>query len=291
MEGILKMNKIPKTYIIGDIHGDFRPVRDFWMRAKLNEKMTLNREDQVLICLGDFGANFFFNHRDEGFKEKLGKYPFTYFVIRGNHEERPSICAEKYPDKWHSEEFFGGIVWVENSYPYIKYASDYVDYYEIPYAKDYLSPENPLDDDVEVTLTCKTITIPGAYSVDKYRRLQMNWSWFENEQLTQEEMNEGLELINNLGNKCDLVLSHTCPIIYEPTDLFLSCVDQSMVDKTMERYLGEIEFNLDYKAWCWGHYHAHREYPSPDGRRRLMLMHGVVRLEDVMEAEDCVEVL
>jgi 3-oxoacid CoA-transferase subunit A len=121
----------------------------------------------------------------------------------------------------------------------------------------------------------------------------MGWSWFENEQLTQEEMNEGLELINILNNKCDLVLSHTCPIIYEPTDLFLSCVDQSMVDKSMERYLGEIEYTLDYKAWCWGHYHQHREYPSPDGRRRLMLMHDVVRLKDVMETEatEYVEIL
>ena len=45
------------------------PVRDFWLRAKLKEKMTLNREDQVLIITGDFGANFFFNYRDENFKE------------------------------------------------------------------------------------------------------------------------------------------------------------------------------------------------------------------------------
>jgi 3-oxoacid CoA-transferase subunit A len=91
--------------------------------------------------------------------------------------------------------------------------------------------------------------------------------------------------------KCDLVLSHTCPIIYEPTDLFLSCIDQSMVDKTMERYLGEIEYKLDYRAWCWGHYHQHREYPSPDGRRRLMLMHEVVRLEDVMESKDIIKTI
>ena len=50
----------------------------------------------------------------------------------------------------------------------------------------------------------------------------------------------------------DLVLSHTCPYLYEPTDLFLAGLDQSTVDSTMERYLGEIEFNLDYKRWAFG---------------------------------------
>lgn len=263
-------NKMLNIYLIGDLHGNFKPVRDFWLRAKLSEKMA--EKENVLICLGDFGANFFFNHRDEEFKKKLGKYPFTYFVIRGNHEERPSICAEKNPDKWHKEEFFGNEVWVENNYPYIKYALDYPSVYWIN--------------------GYETLIFPGAYSVDKYKRLQMGWSWFENEQLNEWEMGFGRKMVQNIkGRKIDLVLSHTCPIIYEPTDLFLSCVDQSMVDKSMERYLGEIEYNLNYRAWCWGHYHQHREYPSPDGRRRLMLMHGAVRLVDVLEEEGYVEVL
>jgi 3-oxoacid CoA-transferase subunit A len=146
---------------MSDIHGDFRPVRDFWLRAKLKEKMTLDREDQVLIITGDFGGNFFFNHRDENFKEKLGKYPFTYFIVRGNHEERPEVCMEKYPDKWHHEIYFDNYVLVENDYPYIKYAWDF-----------------PLK---YIINGYSTIVIPGAYSVDKYKRLQMGWSWFENE--------------------------------------------------------------------------------------------------------------
>ena len=260
-----------KIYLMSDIHGDFRPVRDFWLRTKLKEKMTLDREDQVLIITGDFGGNFFFNHRDENFKEKLGKYPFTYFIIRGNHEERPEVCMEKYPDKWHHEIYFSNHVLVENDYPYIKYAWDF-----------------PLK---YIINGYSTIVIPGAYSVDKYKRLQMGWSWFEKEQLNEDEMEIGRLLLDLEQWKCDLVLSHTCPIIYEPTDLFLSCIDQSMVDKSMERYLGEIEYNLDYRAWCWGHYHQHREYPSPDGRRRLMLMHNAVKLEDVMNVKDYVEIL
>jgi 3-oxoacid CoA-transferase subunit A len=223
-------------------------------------------DENVLIILGDAGLNFFFNRRDEELKKKLSKYPFTYFIIRGNHEERPSICAAKNPDKWHKETYFDGEVWIENDYPYIKYAMDCVCQYNIN--------------------GYNTLVIPGAYSVDKYKRLEMDWSWFPKEQLSEDEMIAGKELLNQMNWKCDLVLSHTCPIMFEPTDLFLSFVDQSMVDKTMERYLGEIEFNLDYTAWCWGHYHKYRDYPRDDGRRKLMLFNDyAVELTDFMESE------
>ena len=251
-----------KVYLIGDLHGDFRPVRDLYNR----NKEMFDKEENTLICLGDFGANFFFNHRDEEFKKKLGKYPFTYFIIRGNHEERPSICMKQSPEAWHIETYFGNVVYVENAYPYIKYALDTVAFYNI---NEY-----------------KTLVIPGAYSVDKYRRLAFNWSWFPQEQLSREEMTAGKQIIVAEGCSCDLVLSHTCPLMYEPTDLFLSFVDQSMVEKDMEHYLQEIELNLDYKAWCWGHYHAYRDYPRPDGCARTMLFNDcAIELDNYMTSE------
>lgn len=80
------------------------------------------------------------------------------------------------------------------------------------------------------------------------------------------------------------MLSHTCPIIFEPTDLFLSVVDQATVDKSMERYLGEIEYKLDYEAWLWGHYHQFRDYPRTDGRKRLMLFNdALIQLNEYIE--------
>ena len=275
---------IGKIYVMGDIHGSFKPIRDFHLRHNANKEY--NKADKTMILLGDAGLNFFFNYRDEEFKKKLGRYPFTYFVIRGNHEERPSICAKKNPDKWHKESFWDGEVWVENDYPYIKYAMDYVSFYNIPYGIDYQTPENSADDDIEISLTYRTLIIPGAYSVDKYKRLQMGWSWFPHEQLSKEEMNQSIQLLNKNNWKCDLVLSHTCPIIYEPTDLFLSVVDQSMVEKNMERYLGEIEYKLDYKAWLWGHYHQFRDYPRPDGKYRTMLFNdSALDLCEYMDGE------
>lgn len=268
-----------KIYLMGDIHGSWKAIRDLYQR----HPYTFNNNENTLILLGDAGLNFFFNHRDEELKKKLGKYPFTYFVVRGNHEERPSICAEKNPDKWHQELFWRGKVWVENDYPYIKYAEDFVSFYYIPAGIDYVTPENPSDDDIEIQKYYKTLVIPGAYSVDKYRRLEAGWSWFPQEQLSESERLAGLALIEQQGWNCDLVLSHTCPVIYEPTDLFLSIVDQSMVEKDMERYLGQIEYQLNYKAWLWGHYHQFRDYPRTDERYRTMLFNdAAVDLKDYM---------
>ena len=247
-----------KILMCGDLHGNWKPIRDLYETMLKKQPLT---EDDVLIILGDFSANFFFNHRDAEYKKKLGKYKITYFIIRGNHEERPSICMNKNPSAWHMEEFWGNQVYVENDYPYIKYALDMPAKYEIPTAQ---------GDSI------KTLVLPGAYSVDKYYRLQHGMTWFKNEQLTQQEMWDGTELASKA--KWDLILSHTCPIAWEPTDLFLSQIDQSTVDSTMERWLGNIEYKTDYTLWCFGHFHQTRIYPKDweNNRQSLMLYNDVV---------------
>ena len=255
------MKEFQRIWFIGDIHGSYLPIYNFYNRNK--NSTNFSAETDCIILLGDVGANYYLNHRDKDFKKKLSQFPFTYFCVRGNHEARASVCAYNDPDNWNLEQFFKGSVWVEEEYPNIKYALDQPHIYNI--------------------LGNKTLIIPGAYSVDKYHRLKKGWSWFENEQLSEEEMNLGRRFIK-LNPAFDLVLSHTCPIIYEPTDLFLSFVDQSLVDKTMERYLGEIEYKLDYKYWLWGHYHEYRRYPvEKDGRQRIMLSAGkeVLLLDDI----------
>lgn len=251
------MNKI---YIIADTHGSSYPIENF-----LNRINDYDNSD-TLIILGDAGLNYYLNKKDAKLKEKLSNFKINFFLLRGNHEQRPSILAGEKPDKWHLEEYFSGLVWVENDYPYIKYAMDYVNGYRIG--------------------GYRAICFPGAYSVDKYHRLKMKWSWFPQEQLTKKEMSDGIDLLNSINWECDLVLSHTCPIIFEPTDLFLSSVDQSMVDKTMERYLGSIEYNLQYKLWCFGHFHDTRIYPKSNISQMLMLFNDkVVELSEWMTGD------
>ena len=263
------MNRI---YMMADIHGRKNPIRDFYNR-QLENGIRVTRTD-TMILLGDSGLNYFFNHRDKELKRDLCAYSMTYFVVRGNHEERPENMAIKYPDQWHKEEFWGSMVWVENEFPQIKYALDQPEVYFIPYIAGYcegIEENNWYDEGDPIWSVYKTLVLPGAYSVDKWHRLEQGWSWFPGEQMTPREREYGLRLIERYDNKFDIVLSHTCPVMFEPTDLFLSVVDQNTVDKETERYLGHIEYLIEYDTWFWGHYHKFREYPRTCGRRQLML--------------------
>ena len=278
-----------KFYFIGDIHGDFRTVRDFYQRnPRIASDKSQRYIESTLICLGDFGGNYFDNYRDDDFKKKLGRYPFTYFVIRGNHEDRAENRAAKYPDAWTTEEYFGNTVWVEKAYPYIKYALDVPAVYHIPYVEKYSieldeNEHGELPDDIVRDLD--VLVLPGAYSVDKLHRLANGYSWFPQEQLSEEEQQIGVDLCEQYNYRFDMVLSHTCPICFEPTDLFLSFIDQSQVDKTMERYLGGLEFKMSYDRWLWGHYHADRVYPTG---HQIMLFKQAVELQNLMD--NCEEI-
>ena len=241
-----------RIWAIGDIHGSYAPIENFWERNK--NTINFSRETDCIILLGDVGTNYYLNKRDKKFKNKLQTYPFTYFCIRGNHEERASTVASQNPDKWYLKNFFNNKVYIENDFPYINYALDEVTVYLIN--------------------NYKTLVIPGAYSVDKYYRIYNKWPWFKDEQLSSKEIDDGRCIVEKYNYNFDLILSHTCPIAYEPRDLFLSQIDQSKVDKTMECFLGEIEWNTTYKLWVWGHYHSYRIYPQFQNSQCIMLSAG-----------------
>jgi hypothetical protein len=60
------------------------------------------------------------------------------------------------------------------------------------------------------------------------------------------------------GKHYDIILSHTCPIGWEPRDLFLNYIDQSKVDKTMEIWMEKFKDMIDWGIWCFAHYHTDR---------------------------------
>jgi len=210
-------------YLTGDTHGDFRRV------VRFCKEHALTSNDTVIV-LGDAGINYFGNDRDLEPRRLLSKTSATIFCIHGNHERRPQTL-EIYREKiWN-----GGIVFVEDEYPNILFAKD----------------REIFDLDGS-----KAIVIGGAYSVDKYWRLESGWSWFADEQPDDEVKAHVETQLDKLGNKIDIVLSHTCPLRYEPVEVFLEGLDQSTVDKSTEIWLDRIEEHLDYKRWYCGHYHT-----------------------------------
>lgn len=229
------MNNI---YICGDLHGNQNSIRNFYNNYIKNTPKE--QEENWMICLGDFGALYYFDYRDRNFKQNLSRYPFKYFVIRGNHEERASNRAKVESDLWEEVECFGNTCLRQTAFPNIYYAKDAGGIYNIS--------------------GLKTLIIPGAYSVDKWYRLQMGWSWFPDEQLTPKEMTNLEDL--SKGQDFDLVLAHTCPLSLQPTDLFLHGLDQSTVDNSMEVWMEDLFHQITWKLFLFGHYHSDRiEWP------------------------------
>lgn len=99
--------------------------------------------------------------KDKVLKEELAKLPITLFCVRGNHEKRPETIEGYREVTWH-----GGSVYMEEAFPNLIFAKD-GEIYDIDGKK--------------------TIVIGGAYSIDKWYRLKMNYKWFEDEQLSEEE--------------------------------------------------------------------------------------------------------
>lgn len=209
-------------YITGDTHSNFDRVKLFC------DKMQTTKDD-ILIILGDAGLNYFANERDELIKRVLDRSPMTFFCVHGNHEQRPFKLPSYKEVEWH-----GGIVYVEPEHPGILFAKD-GEIYELNGKK--------------------AIAIGGAYSVDKFYRLARGLAWYDNEQPSMEIKRYVENRLEKADWKVDYVFTHTCPLQYEPTEVFLSWIDQHKVDKTTEDWLGKIEEHLKYERWFCGHFH------------------------------------
>lgn len=66
------------------------------------------------------------------------------------------------------------------------------------------------------------------------------------------------QALEQMNWQIDIVLTHTTPLKYEPTEVFLPGIDQSKVDKNTEKWLDGIETRLDYQKWYCGHCHTEK---------------------------------
>lgn len=166
-------------------------------------------KNNMLIILGDAGINYYLDERDKMLKKQLNSYNIKLFCVHGNHEERPENIST-----YKEVDMFGGKVFIEEEYPNLIFAKN-GELYDI---------DNK-----------KALVIGGVYSVDKNYRIIYGHPWFKDEQLSKEEMDNILNKYK--GQHIDIVLSHTCPLKYEPIEVFIKGIAQSAVDKSMEKFL------------------------------------------------------
>lgn len=216
-----------KFYVSGDTHGNFTRFTNL-AEYDTNERIGV-------IVLGDCAVNWTLKpEQDAGLKRQLTKKfsNFEWFLLRGNHDARPEHVSTM-EMAWNDD--VTGIVYQERKYPNIHYFIDGETYHINGY---------------------RVLPIGGAYSVDKDYRIARGAIWHADEQLSGTERVKIKNLVK--GEYFDFVLTHTAPISWEPSDLFLSMIDQSSVDKTTELWLDEIRKSIIYKIWLFGHYHQDR---------------------------------
>lgn len=248
-----------KFYVTGDKHGQFHTIL---------QNGIVHDSNNAVIILGDAGINYYLRDWDDRLKDEITQNSSCmWYIVRGNHEARPQDVSVPYEMVW--DPLVGGNVYVQEEYPNIRFFLDYGEYNIAGY---------------------HVAVIGGAYSVDKWWRLaragvlkktDLNYNnpkrtgWFPNEQLSTEEMEDATRLFG--ANYYDFVLSHTCPLSFQPTDLFLSAVNQSEVDTSMEQWMDQLKDKMDWFVWLYGHYHNDRmERPYVE-----MYYHDIDALDDI----------
>lgn len=255
-----------RIFVTGDLHSS---ASEFNNRIAQIDNPT---EEDVIICAGDVGIEY--GNRIYGdIKRAMKKFPGTVIVMRGNHDD----CYWKnhgYVDKDFYYHFYNeswefadnkGLFIRQKKYPNIWYVDDNGGIYTIG--------------------NYCILFIPGAYSVDKEYRLRNNFPWNPQEQLTENTRNalyNTIKIWDNIGFDIDFVIGHTFPAKIESyyNDLFMSGIDQSSVDKTMEYWLNdmakEFENSPTFKQYFGGHFHDDRVLTN----KYTMLYHSVKNLAD-----------
>lgn len=207
----------------GDTHGEKDKLHH------LTYKLNLNKKDTIVV-LGDACFNYYGNDMgDLNLKNFVENKCATIFCIHGNHENRPQNIPSYSTKEWN-----GGLVYYEREFPHILFA---------------------IDGEIYNLDGKKSIVIGGAYSVDKYYRLNHGLKWFEDEQPSELIKKKVESVLEKENWKIDRVLSHTCPKKYTPIEAFLPLINQSTVDNSTEEWLDTIEDKLQYKSWFCGHWH------------------------------------
>lgn len=244
-----------KFFITGDKHRKFDRVKAFC------RQMNTRRKD-VLIILGDAGFNYYDDKRDDDLKKEISQLSITLFCIHGNKENRPQNVGT-----YGVRSFCGGKVYYEPKYPNIFFA---------------------IDGEIYTFEGKKYMVVGGAHSVDKMRCLAEGLPFWFDEMPNNKTMATVERKLKQEGNKVYGMMTHTCPISYLPTEMFLStrqnvCIKRKPrkvkeeklfkpdVDRTTEIWLDELGKDLEYTVWFCGHYHVDKQID------KILMMHHDIR--------------
>ena len=245
-------------YITGDTHSDFSRFTE--ENFPIQSKMT---KDDYIIIFGDFGGVWTFE--EESIREKelldwLDNKNFTTLFVDGNHENYTRLY--NYP----IEEWKGGKVHkIRDSVLHLMrgeiFDVDNKKIFAFGGAKSHDIQDGILNLDEEEKIY--EYRKRGAYF-----RIR-DFSWWDLELPTNQEMENGIENLEKINYKVDYIITHCCP-----TSI------QALINPTYKRdiltdYLQQISEKCTFKKWYFGHYHDYKQVNS----QFTLLYENIVPLE------------
>lgn len=232
-------------YITGDTHSDF--TRFLSDKFPIQEDMT--KDDYVIIC-GDFGGVWTFEK--ESIEEKnsldyLNKKNFTTLFVDGNHENFTRLY--NYPiEEWHG----GKVHKIRDSVLHLMRG----EIFDIDNKKIFAfggAKSHDIQDGI--------LNMNEEEKIYEYRKRGAcfrirDYSWWDLELPTENEMKNGINNLEKLNYKVDYIITHCCPTSIQA---LVSLFDKK---NTLTDYLQKISEICEFKKWYFGHYHDNRQINS-----------------------------
>ncbi len=229
-------------YITGDTHSDFSRFTE--ENFPIQSEMT--KDDYIIIC-GDFGGVWTFE--EESIREKelldwLDNKNFTTLFVDGNHENYTRLY--NYP----IEEWKGGKVHkIRDSVLHLMrgeiFDIDNKKIFAFGGAKSHDIQDGILNLDEEEKIY--EYRKRGAYF-----RIR-DFSWWDLELPTNQEMENGIENLEKINYKVDYIISHCCPTSIQ------ALINPIYKRDILTDYLQQISEKCTFKKWYFGHYHDYRQ--------------------------------
>ena len=222
----------------------------------------MTKDDYIIIC-GDFGGVWTFE--EESIREKelldwLDNKNFTTLFVDGNHENYTRLY--NYP----IEEWKGGKVHkIRDSVLHLMrgeiFDIDNKRIFAFGGARSHDIQDGILNLDEEEKIY--EYRKRGAYF-----RIR-DFSWWDLELPTNQEMENGIENLEKINYKVDYIISYCCPTSIQ------ALINPIYKRDILTDYLQQISEKCTFKRWYFGHYHDYKQVNS----QFTLLYEDIVPLE------------
>lgn len=228
-------------YITGDTHCDFSRFET--EEFPIQEELT--KEDYLIIC-GDFGGVWTFeeeSQREKQMLDWLNNKKFTTLFVDGNHENYTRLY------NYSVEEWHGGKVHkIRDSVLHLMRG----EVFDIDNKRIFTfggASSHDIQDGI--------LNLDEEEKIYEYRKRGAyfrirDFSWWDLELPTDEEMKNGIKNLEKVNYKVDYIITHCCP-----TNIAL-LLNRAYKKDRLTDYLQTISEKCEFDKWYFGHYHENK---------------------------------